>query len=177
MEIFETRNDMLGVFQKNLKICELGVFEGDFSKDLYRICLPDELHLVDLFEGYFGSGDKDGNNYHYVQLEEELEKIREFFKNNKEVKIFKSLTTDFLLSNDDEYFDLIYIDADHSYNSVLSDLLIGFNKVKTNGFICGHDYVRETEAKKAVDDFCKLKNLKIEFLTNDGCPSFCIIKK
>lgn len=174
MKIFENRNEMLTVLPKNLIIAELGVFEGEFSKIIYDICKPKELLLVDLFEGYFGSGDKDGKNYHYVQLEEEMNKIVNYFNNDPSVKIIKNYTTNFLNSLPNEYLDMVYIDADHSYNSVLTDLRLSYNKVKNGGLICGHDYI--SEAKRAIDDFCREMNLEIEYLTKDGCPSFCIIK-
>jgi hypothetical protein len=177
MNIFETRNDMISTFNKKLKIAELGVFEGEFSKDIFNLCSPSELFLVDLFEGYFGSGNKDGQNYHYVQLENEMEKIKLFFQANEEVTVIKNSTVNFLNSLEDEYLDMVYIDADHSYNSVLEDLNLSYKKVKVGGLICGHDYVKSTAAEKAVNDFCHNHKLEINYLTNDGCPSFCIIKK
>lgn len=176
-KIFENRIEMLFSFEKNLKIAELGVFEGNFSKEIYKICEPSELYLVDLFDGYFGSGDKDGKNYHYSHLELEYEKIKSYFVKNKNVKVIKDSTINFLNKLEDNYLDLVYIDADHSYEAVTKDLELSFKKVKNNGLICGHDYVTNTEAKNAVDDFCVKFNLKIKYLTNDGCPSFCIVKK
>lgn len=176
-KIFENRDEMMKVFEKKLVIAELGVFKGEFSKKIKEICEPEKLFLVDLFNGKFGSGDKDGKNYHFVQLEEEMEKLISYFDNDDSVKVIKSSTVDFLNSLEKDFLDLVYIDADHSYNSVLEDLRLSFEKIKKGGFICGHDYVNRTEAQKAVDDFCKEKNLTISYLTLDGCPSFCIIKE
>lgn len=39
----------------------------------------------------------------------------------------------------DHTFDLIFIDADHTYDGVLSDLKAWYSKVKHGGIICGHD--------------------------------------
>jgi hypothetical protein len=177
MQIFDNRNEMISSFEKDLIIAELGVFEGDFSKDIKKICKPKKLFLVDLFDGYFGSGDKDGKNYHYVQLEDEMSKLIKFFENDETVSVIKNSTSEFLNSLDDNYLDIVYIDADHSYNSVLEDLRLSYKKVKTGGLICGHDYVPSTQAEKAVNDFCNEMNLSINSITKDGCPSFCIIKK
>jgi hypothetical protein len=174
MKIFTTRNEMLKSFPKNQIIAELGVFKGEFSKIIYEVCEPKELLLVDLFEGWFGSGDKDGNNYHHVQLEDEMNNIINHFQNDPSVKVIKDSTISFINSLPDNYLDIVYIDADHSYHSVLNDLNFSFNKIKVGGLICGHDYIYD--AKVAVDDFCKSKNLQIEYLTQDGCPSFCIKK-
>jgi hypothetical protein len=174
MKIFKTRNEMINSFPKNQIIAELGVFKGEFSKIIYEVCKPKELLLVDLFEGYFGSGDKDGNNYHHVQLEDEMLNIINFFKNDSTVKIIKDSTINFLNSIPNNYLDIVYIDADHSYSSVLSDLNLSYHKVKIGGLICGHDYIHD--AGRAVNDFCIQKNLNIQYLTEDGCPSFCITK-
>ncbi|MGE0671085.1 MAG: class I SAM-dependent methyltransferase [Parachlamydiales bacterium] len=39
----------------------------------------------------------------------------------------------------DHTFDLIFIDADHTYEGVLADLKVWYSKVKPGGIICGHD--------------------------------------
>lgn len=176
-KIFDTRNEMFSSFNKNLVVAELGVFKGEFSKDIKKIIEPKRLFLVDLFSGYFGSGDKDGLNHTYAQLEEEEQKLREFFKNDTNVEIIKNDTISFLDSLDNETLDIVYIDADHSYESVKKDLRHSLSKVKTGGLICGHDYVEYTQAKNAVDDFCRENNLVIKYLTKDGCPSFAITKQ
>jgi hypothetical protein len=47
---------------KDLKVCEVGVFEGEFSEFILNEINPSELHLIDLFDGLSHSGDKDGKN-------------------------------------------------------------------------------------------------------------------
>lgn len=172
---FQTRNDMLASFNKEMVIAELGVFEGDFSKDIMNICSPKELYLVDLFEGTFGSGDKDGLNHHEVDLSKAMKAIQVHFKNTKGVKVVKQSTSQFMLTAPERLLDMVYIDADHSYESVKSDLFFSKMKVKKGGYICGHDYVDGTQAKYAVDDFCSETGLEISILTLDGCPSYCIV--
>jgi hypothetical protein len=58
-------------------------------------------------------------------------------------------------------------------------LNLSYNKIKQGGFICGHDYTKVMfeGVVRAVDEFCIEKNLEIKYITKDGCPSFCIIKK
>lgn len=176
-KIFTTRDDMFSYFEKNLIIAELGVFRGDFSKIIFNKSKPQKLYLVDLFSGYFGSGDKDGKNHINLHLEEEYIKLKDFFKDDDNVIIIKSSTVDFLNSIENDYLDIIYVDADHSYESVKNDLIMSYQKIKTGGFICGHDYIKNTEVELAVNEFCRIYGLNIEYLTLDGCPSFCIIKK
>ena len=40
----------------------------------------------------------------------------------------------------DGYFDIIYIDGDHTYDAVLKDLHAWYSKVKKGGILCGDDF-------------------------------------
>ena len=40
----------------------------------------------------------------------------------------------------DKYFDLVYIDADHSTLAVLDDINAWIPKIKDSGYLAGHDY-------------------------------------
>lgn len=82
-----------------------------------------------------------------------------------------------------DYFDIIYIDGDHSYDGVTNDLKESLRIIKNGGIICGHDYEMNTEktqnyyefgVKQAVDEFCVKNNLKITHKAYDGCISFGI---
>ena len=178
MEFITTRNDLLDVLDKKNIICEIGVFKGEFSDILLGKLKPTELHLIDIFEGEMCSGDKDGNNIVWVNLDHEYNKLLEKYEKNEIVKLHKGKSFDILNKFQNNYFDLIYIDGDHSYNGVKNDLNIAFDKTKQNGYICGHDYTTEMfeGVVRAVNEFCIEKNLKIDYITKDRCPSFCIKK-
>jgi predicted O-methyltransferase YrrM len=140
---------------------------------------PKELHLIDLFEGIVPSGDKDGENMIHCNLNEEYQILSEkYFKSNV-VKLHKGSSNDILKKFPNDYFDMVYIDADHSYDGVKSDLEICYNKVKNGGYICGHDYTthRFPGVVQAVDEFNEKNNYSIEIITSDGCPSYCMINK
>jgi hypothetical protein len=177
-KIFKTREDLVKVLPKGMSIAEIGVFRGEFSKFIFENMNPSHLSLVDIFEGHMGSGDKDGNNMTYVILDNEYESLKKHFSFNDNVNIFKGKSVDFLKSIDDDSLDMVYIDASHEYQDVKMDLELSFHKVKKDGFICGHDYVspRFDSVVTAVNEFCEEKGLKIKYLTEDGCPTYCIIK-
>jgi len=178
MLIVENRNDLIDLITPKSKVCEIGVFKGEFSKILLEKLKPTELHLIDPFNGMMCSGDKDGNNIVWVNLDEIYKSLTENYKDNPNVILHKGLSFDVLNTFEDDYFDLIYIDGDHSYDGVKLDLNMSLKKVKKDGYICGHDYTLEKfeGVYNAVNEFCSENNLKISYLTKDGCPSFCIIK-
>ena len=133
---------------------------------------------MDIFEGYVGSGDKNGNNMQFTNLEIEHSQLIEYFKENKNVHIIKETSEKFISSLVDGGLDLIYIDGDHDYSGVKSDLMLSYDKIKNGGYICGHDYVspRFEGVVTAVNEFCIEKDLKIDYITKDVCPTYCIKK-
>lgn len=179
MNLIDTRDNLLDLLPKKIKIAELGVFRGEFSEIILNKLEPSELFLVDIFPPEMCSGDKDGNNIVYDNLEKYYEILTKKYKRSEKVKVIKSTTIAFLETIDDEYLDAVYIDADHSYNGVKNDLELSFKKVKTGGIIMGHDYTTSMfpGVVKAVDEFCVDNNLKINYLTGDGCPTYAIIKE
>lgn len=66
----------------------------------------------------------------------------------------------------DEYFDFVFIDADHSYPGVTRDIEAWFPKVKIGGWLCGHDYdhPEQGEVKRAVHEFFERKEIPLSDL-------------
>jgi predicted O-methyltransferase YrrM len=48
--------------------------------------------------------------------------------------------------------DFVFIDADHTYNSVIKDIKAWLPKIKKGGIISGHDYFTSPGVKSAVDE-------------------------
>ena len=49
-------------------------------------------------------------------------------------------TKDVLTKFEDEYFDWIYVDADHSYEGTLRDAKLGAPKIRSGGFLVFNDF-------------------------------------
>jgi hypothetical protein len=61
----------------------------------------------------------------------------------------------------DQSLDYIFIDGDHSYQSVIRDLDNYWNKVKTGGIFAGHDW-NLPEVNQAVNEFRQKNNITTE---------------
>ena len=179
MIIYETRNDLIDTLPKDLVVAELGVFRGEFSNEIHQRIHPSTLYLVDIWEGTMGSGDKDGQNHITINnMEAVYHEIKDRYAEVDNIHVIRGKSLDFLNIQSNDSFDMIYVDADHSYNAVKNDLILALSKVKDGGYLAGHDYIPNYEVRYAVDDFCNEYGQEIIAITKDGCPSFLIrVKK
>lgn len=176
MKIFDTRTDILKLLDKNKIFVEIGVFKGDFSKQILEICQPSKLYLIDPFDGFTGSGNKDGLNMENINLTEYYNNVLlPLYEPNENVVLIKNIS-EVLLKFEDDYFDYVYIDANHSYEYVKRDLELSYRVVKDGGVIMGHDYTNNgfEGVVRAVDEFCLKNYFEISYLTKDGCPTYYI---
>jgi hypothetical protein len=164
---------------------EIGVFKGEFAKSLLETLNPKHLVLFDLFEGRMGSGNADGNYYEEILLDDEYKRLQTELPSDI-VSFQKGDSSTHLKIYPDNHFTMIYIDGDHSYEGCKKDLEAAFSKVKTGGWIMGHDYEMNMEkartyysfgVKKAVDEFCASYGQNIAALGLDGCVSYAICVK
>ena len=70
----------------------------------------------------------------------------------------------------DGYFDWVYVDGDHSYEEVLSDLRSWWPKIKIGGCVAGDDYQRKDEhgrlsVKAAVDQFAAETGVAVQIIS------------
>lgn len=172
---------MLSLVPSGVAICELGVFDGQFS-ELLLSKEPPHLVLIDLWSGHVVSGDVDGNNIRALTGEQCLSAVRARFAGNDKVELVQAYTSAIRRFPKD-YFGLVYIDADHTYSGALSDLRNAYTRVVQGGVIMGHDYEMNMEkaqrtysfgVRAAVDTFCSIMKLPIVAKGMDGCVSYCI---
>jgi hypothetical protein len=184
--VFDTRNEMIQHYCNSIKepkVLEIGIFKGEFFDYIINSCKISSIDGVDLFEGVCNSGNVDGNNSIEYNLDKSYSELSEKYKNMPNIRLIKSDSSKYLSTVEDTYYDIIYIDGDHSYEGVKKDLLNSFHKVKSGGYLMGHDYEMNLEkglhlynfgVKKAVDEFCREYNQKIIAKAMDGCVSYCI---
>jgi hypothetical protein len=171
--LLATRQELLSYLPQGSIGAEIGVAEGDFTKDILDIVSPQKLHLVDVW----GSS-------RYGELQYQL--VNEKFKPSIEANIcniHRGLSTTCVDEFDDRYFDWVYIDTDHSYNTTLAELEKYSRKIKEGGWILGHDYCMGNWVSnykygviEAVYKFCNEYDYEIIFLTMEISQSFAIKK-
>lgn len=176
--ILATRSDFLKLLPKNSIGVEIGVFKGQFADEMLSIVNPSKLFLIDPWVGHIHSGDKDGKVFEFIENGDNYfsDVLLPKYKYDTRVELIKN-TSGILKGFEDKFFDWAYVDGNHSFLGVTHDLEILKSKVKPNGVIMGHDYKipRYFSVVKAVNNFCRKYNLKIEYLTSDGFPSYFII--
>lgn len=114
-------------------ICEIGVLNGDFSDWILKNLKPETLFLVDPWLTY--DNYNDANNSRQEVQNDRYSIVCEKFKDVDQVKIERVKSELFLSSFESESFDMIYIDGDHRFTGVLSDLVLSSTRVKKGGYM------------------------------------------
>jgi len=170
------RQTMLERMPKDAVVAEIGVAEGEFSRDILRTCKPNVLHLVDPWNS---DTDVRYSNTSYEKLKVTLS---DEIKDGR-VELHRGLSNDVLPELPEDYFDWVYLDAGHDYSSVREDLRLCKRVVKSRGLIAGHDYIRWVSPTdrygviEAVHEFVMETRSPFRFLTNqfDKHDSFAIV--
>lgn len=160
-------------------VCEVGVFE---SYNFKRF-LEGNPQIAVGVDAWVRDGNPAHNDNNYSQ--EQLDSLCDYFKRQMtrfpSIRLYRMYSDEAAKNFPDEYFDLIYIDADHSYEGVKKDLEAWWPKVKKGKFFTGDDYSEqhapvtgmEFEVIRAVDEFAEKVGLPVYKLTQNG---WCIIK-
>lgn len=143
---------------ENPKVAEIGVSKGRLSRLLRQ--RTSNLYLIDSWqeatsESYIATHDdhamltqkRHDKNY---QLASEVDAI-----------IIRKDSVEASKDFEDGFFDLIFIDADHSYEGCSRDIKAWLPKVRIGGWLSGHDYGdRQFGVTQAVDEL--LSNVELD---------------
>jgi len=140
--------------RRPVRLLEIGSWAGcsalSWAEGLGRI-VPQrgELTCVDQWKPYFSSDDT--NSYRTcATMNQTCQKAEQALHTNAaymskrwkvKVRIFKGASRTVLLRllREGETFDLVYVDGDHTFPNVLTDLALGAALVSEGGILCGDD--------------------------------------
>ena len=167
------REELLKQLPKQGMVAEIGVNEGDFSEKIISICQPKKLVLIDVWAS---------RRYHGGLFD----KVKARFAHqiqNQQIEIIRDLSFGAIAQCPDQYFDWVYLDTDHTYNTTRRELELLRSKMKPGGIIAGHDYIMGNwnagyryGVVEAVREFCLKYNWEMIYLTHElnDHPSFAI---
>lgn len=134
-------------------ICaEIGTYRGVNAFEIATHLQPSKLFLIDHYN-YSNTTNK--NNI--TSSEEDLTAARNNLKIFPQAEFIIKPSVEAAKGFEDNYFDFIYIDAEHTYESVKQDMESWFPKLKPNGLMAGHDFKIEG-VMKAVKEVTSLFN-------------------
>jgi predicted O-methyltransferase YrrM len=156
------------VATKNYNILvEVGVWKGHsisyLAKEFKNNNKTPKIYAVDLWEETYKWSDN-------IKLRSQVPYLYDIYTENKKqngvndmIIDLKGLSWEMANNFKDGEVDFVFIDADHTYESVVKDINAWLPKIKKGGMISGHDYNNPCGVKKAVVEL-----IKDHKLTNDG---------
>jgi hypothetical protein len=142
---------------------EIGVDEGDYSEVLCREIPGVKLYCIDCWDIKTGVC----MNHRRRKYERVQERLASY-----DATLIKKFSLDAVKDFTDGSLDFVYIDAGHSFDDVMRDLIEWTKKVRKGGIVSGHDYVVHSDDTThkgivtAVSTYIKCHVLNLETTTN-----------
>lgn len=87
--------------------------------------------------------------------------------------LLEGFSEDVVQKIEDNSLDFVYIDADHSYDFVMQDIILWGRKIRKGGVVSGHDYyddkntsARRAKVTQAVNDYTGVHNIEF-YITSE----------
>ena len=133
--------------------CLLGKSTNFLASRLKELNKKFEFYVVDTFEGTPGEHDHMKNFY-----DQFMENCGHLVEEGWITKVHKMRTEEAVDLFEDEYFDGVMVDANHTYEAVIDDVTNWLPKIKKTGTMFGDDYYMNSVSlgcRKALTDYYK----------------------
>jgi hypothetical protein len=166
------RDVMLKALNLKDKTCvEIGVQTGVYAGTILAEN-PKSLLLVDPWKHQPDSvyPQSDTSNVDDVKFERYLQTVKSKFDNDPRVTICRAFSVQAAKLYKPESLDFVYIDAIHTTQAVTEDICAWWPLIKSDGWLCGHDY-SHPDVAAAVNAFVKQNCLTLDFVTLENGPA------
>ena len=116
--LYPHRDALLDTLPKSGIVAEVGTQYGHWAERILDVSSPKELHLFDL----------------------DFDNLKPKVNDSRNVRKHRGDSSKELSAVQDNMFDWIYIDGDHSYHGVKRDIQQAVRKIKTDGILVFNDY-------------------------------------
>lgn len=139
---------------KPLRVLEIGTYEARNTVSIFKELNVQRIFCVDPYKYY------DDNQLNVVQLHKAKALAKERLKlYASKVTWIPTTSSIAAASIKDNSLDFIYIDGDHRYKYVKSDIELYWKKLKKGGIISGHD-IDHPGVMQAVGEFTLKNNIE-----------------
>ncbi len=119
-------------------ICEIGVQYGGYlhillTSNIKKIIAIDSWQHTELVS-------QNDSSYTQEQLDAQFNVVSDWAKIIPRIKVIRDFSVNASLKFENNYFDFVYIDADHTEKAVQEDIYAWWPKVRPGGILGGHDY-------------------------------------
>ena len=158
---------------------EIGVEHGNFSEVILKTSCLRKLLLLDPWKKFDAGKFTATQEMHDGRFKSVKERFRSF---GDRAKIIRKNSEEGHKTYKDNFFDFIYIDANHEYEHIVNDLNWWYPKLKVGGLFAGHDYVDKVHegckfgVKTAVNEFIEDKDVEFHFTKEKTWKSWFWVK-
>lgn len=183
-----SREQFLDFLPKGGEVAEIGVANGEFSQLIWDIVRPQRLHLIDAWKhqdraDYASDPANVSDEKHEAKYRDVLGRFTDGIAEGR-VSVHRMNSSQAAGLFRDRQLDWVYIDALHSFEGVLADLVAYRRKVNSEGFILGHDYTNDLAARRkhfdvvrAVNAFVATYGYHFLALTGEHYPTYVLVEK
>jgi len=135
---------------KGMIVVEVGCYDGSTTRHYLDIVKENQGHvyIIDTFMGTIQNEQFLQAHPHFYALPHSFGQhniglydwVVETFKPYSDMMtIIKGMSVDVIPTLKNQSIDILFIDADHKYSSVKTDIELSIPKIKPGGILCGHD--------------------------------------
>lgn len=169
------REALLETFPKGGRGAEIGVWKGDFTEVILRVCAPRLVHLIDpwLYQPDFANTSF-GHARNRDRLQQMYRAVAARFADDPRVSIHRMTSEEALSAFSPGALDWVYVDGNHNEPFIGRDLELSLRAVRPGGIIAGDDYFWKADdgddrpVQRAVDAFVQKLGQRASFTRFGG---------